>query len=217
MKFSQVLFEEVKEIWQGYLDHPFVRGIGEGTLDKEKFKKYLIQDYLYLKDYGKVFAMGVVKAKTMKEMKFYHNAISGIVNDETAVHIDYLKGFGLSCEEVEKFKCELTTSSYTSFMIAVALKGDCREIAMATMPCTWSYYYIGKHLYDTYGEKLEDNFYAPWIREYSSESFRECTEEWIEYIDQICKNLSEDDKNHLIDIFVKSSLHEMDFWHMANR
>ena len=55
MKFSEELFEEVKELWDRYLEHPFVKGIGEGTLDKEKFKKYLIQDYLYLKDYAKVF------------------------------------------------------------------------------------------------------------------------------------------------------------------
>ena len=48
MKFSEVLFSEVKKIWDGYLEHPFVKGIGEGTLDKEKFKNYLIQDYLYL-------------------------------------------------------------------------------------------------------------------------------------------------------------------------
>ena len=68
MKFSQVLFEEVKGLWNEYLEHPFVKGIGEGTLDKEKFKNYLIQDYLYLKDYAKVFAMGVVKASTMKEI-----------------------------------------------------------------------------------------------------------------------------------------------------
>ena len=72
MLFSEELFDEVKEIWDDYLKHPFVKGIGEGTLDKEKFKNYLIQDYLYLKDYAKVFAMVLVKARTMKEMKFYH-------------------------------------------------------------------------------------------------------------------------------------------------
>ena len=94
MKFTEELFDEVKEIWDEYLKHPFVKGIGEGTLDKEKFKNYLIQDYLYLKDYAKVFAMGLVKARTMKEMKFYHESIKGILEDETAVHVNYLKDLG---------------------------------------------------------------------------------------------------------------------------
>ena len=95
MKFSEVLFKEVEELWNKYLEHPFLKGIGEGTLEREKFKNYLVQDYLYLKDYAKVFAMGLVKSRTMKEMKFYHEAIKGVLDDETAVHVNYLKGFGL--------------------------------------------------------------------------------------------------------------------------
>ena len=187
MKFSEVLFSEVKEIWDGYLEHPFVKAIGEGSLDKEKFKNYLIQDYLYLKDYAKVFAMGLVKASTMDEMKFYHESIKGILDDETAVHVNYLKGFGLSTEEVEEYKSELTTESYTNYMIGIALKGDLKDIAMTIMPCTWSYYYIGKHLYETYKENLKDNFYTPWIEGYASNEFREYTQEWIDYIDDIHK------------------------------
>lgn len=217
MKFSEVLFSEVKKIWDGYLEHPFVKGIGEGTLDKEKFKNYLIQDYLYLKDYAKVFAMGLVKAETMKEMKFYHESIKGVLDDETVVHVNYLKDFGLSTEEVEAYKSELTTESYTNYMLGIALKGDSKDIAMTIMPCTWSYYYIGKHLYETYKENLKDNFYAPWIEGYASNEFRECAQEWIDYIDDICKDISEVKKEKLKDIFIKSSLYEMEFWNMANK
>lgn len=217
MKFSEVLFSEVKKIWDGYLEHPFVKGIGEGTLDKEKFKNYLIQDYLYLKDYAKVFAMGLVKAETMKEMKFYHESIKEVLDDETAVHVNYLKDFGLSTEEVEAYKSELTTESYTNYMLGIALKGDSKDIAMTIMPCTWSYYYIGKHLYETYKENLKDNFYAPWIEGYASNEFRECAQEWIDYIDDICKDISEVKKEKLKDIFIKSSLYEMEFWNMANK
>ncbi len=101
--------------------------------------------------------------------------------------------------------------------IEEALKGDSKDIAMTIMPCTWSYYYIGKHLYETYKDRLEENFYVPWIKEYASEEFRQCTEEWIDYIDEICENISEDEKERLKDIFIKSSLYEMEFWNMANK
>ena len=102
-------------------------------------------------------------------------------------------------------------------MLGIALKGDCKEIAMATMPCTQSYYYIGKYLYDTYKENLDNNFYAPWILEYSTESFKKCVDDWKIYIDDICKDLSKEEEEQLIDIFIKSSLYEMDFWNMANK
>lgn len=61
MKFSQTLYESVKDIWKSYYIHPFVVGIGDGTLDIGKFKYYMIQDYIYLLDYVKVYALGVVK------------------------------------------------------------------------------------------------------------------------------------------------------------
>ncbi|MBU3158147.1 hypothetical protein LL038_18940 [Clostridium estertheticum] len=60
MKFTDYIFEEVKGFWNSYLEHPFIKEIGEGTLDKGKFKNYLIQDYLYLKEYSKVFCVGLV-------------------------------------------------------------------------------------------------------------------------------------------------------------
>ena len=215
MKFSEVLFKEVEELWNKYLEHPFLKGIGEGTLEREKFKNYLVQDYLYLKDYAKVFAMGLVKSRTMKEMKFYHEAIKGVLDDETAVHISYLKNFGLNPEDIEKYHCELITASYTSYMLGIALKGDSKDIAMIIMPCTWSYYYIGKHLYENYKDSLENNFYRPWIEEYASEEFRVCAEKWINYIDELCSDISEEEMEYLKDIFIKSSLYEMEFWNMA--
>ena len=118
---------------------------------------------------------------------------------------------------MEEYKSELTTESYTNYMLGIALKGDLKDIAMTIMPCTWSYYYIGKHLYETYKENLKDNFYTPWIEEYASNEFREYTQEWIDYIDDICNDISEVKKERVKDIFIKSSLYEMEFWNMANK
>lgn len=217
MKFTDYLFEEVKPIWEEYLIHPFIKEIADGTLDKGKFKDYLIQDYLYLKEYAKVFCVGVVKAQTMKDMKFFYKSIKGTMEDETAVHIKYLKDFGMEPEEVEKCEYDLTTSSYTSYMQALALTGDIREIAIATLPCTWSYNYIGKYLLENHGDELENNFYRHWIELYGSQGFTDFSDGWIEYTDRICENICESEKKKLRDIFIKASIYEMEFWHMAYR
>lgn len=50
MKTVKYLLEMSKEIWDKYNKHPFVMGIEDGTLDKEKFRYYIIQDYLYLQE-----------------------------------------------------------------------------------------------------------------------------------------------------------------------
>ena len=171
MKFTEKLLKEAMPIWEKYLDHPFIKEIGEGTLDKNKFREYLVQDYLYLKEYAKVFCAGVVKAKTMEEMKFFYKSTKGTMEDETAVHIEYLKGFGISELDAEKREYKSTTISYTSYMQAIALTGDLDEIAIATLPCTWSYSYIGKYISKKYSNKLQGNFFKSWIDEYASDGF----------------------------------------------
>ncbi|SCI96703.1 Thiaminase-2 [uncultured Clostridium sp.] len=215
MKFTDYLFDEVKDIWKSYLNHPFVNEIGEGTLPKEKFKRYLIQDYLYLKEFSRVFAMGMVKADTVKEMKFFNKAANGSIEDEAAIHIEYMKRLGVAPIVAEKCKLEMVSSSYISYMQAVSLTGGVKEIVMATLPCNWSYNYIGNYLYETYKDNLEGNYYKDWIKMYADNEFDEVLKEWLEYTNHICKNLSEEEIKKLTEIFVKSSLYELDFWNMA--
>lgn len=213
--FTDKLFSAVQEIWEEYLEHPFVKGIATGTLDKEKFKNYLIQDYLYLKDYSKVFCVGIIKATTMEEMRFYYNSIQGTMNDETAVHIEYLKGFGYDEVEIEREKNHMVTSSYVSYMQAQALTGGLKEITAAVLPCTWSYSYIGRYIKENYSDSYENNFYKPWIDVYSSDDYTVFTDQWIDYTNNLCKDLSEEEEEKLIDIFRLSSIYEMQFWDMA--
>lgn len=215
MLFTERLFEGSKDIWESYLEHPFLKEIGEGTLDKEKFRKYLIQDYLYLKEYTKVYCMGVVKSNTIREMNMFYEGADGILNDETANHISYLKGFGENMDEIEKYEYHKNNESYTSYMKNVSLAGGAKEIISVILPCTWSYNYIGLKLKENYKDFIEDSFYKSWIEAYSSEGYTKFTNEWIDFTNEICKDLSEEEERNLISIFRKASIYEMDFWHMA--
>ena len=56
------MIDATEEIWENCHRHPFVQGIADGSLDHEKFCFYMLQDYVYLFDYARVFAIGVAKA-----------------------------------------------------------------------------------------------------------------------------------------------------------
>ena len=86
MTVTERLLKDTESIWAEYHQHPFVQGIADGTLDKEKFKYYMIQDYLYLLDYTKVFAIGVAKAKDMAFMKRFANSTHAILDGEMDIH-----------------------------------------------------------------------------------------------------------------------------------
>ncbi|MGL4762006.1 MAG: thiaminase II [Sarcina sp.] len=215
MKFADRLFEESKEIWLGYLEHPFIKEIIDGTLEQSKFEDYLVQDYLYLKEYAKVFAMGVVKAESMEEMKFFYKSVKGTMEDENELHIRYLKEYGYKIKEVEGMNIKLENSSYTSYMNSIASKYGVREIAVAILPCTWSYNFIGQNILGRFAEELEGNPYREWIEMYGDDGFSKFTEEWVDYTNKLCENISEQEQRKLINIFVNCSIYEMKFWDMA--
>ncbi|WP_297638111.1 thiaminase II [uncultured Clostridium sp.] len=214
MKFTDKLYSEVKEIWNGYLEHPFILGMKDGTLDKELFRDYLVQDYLYLKEYAKVFCMGIIKSKDMEEMRFLYKSISGTM-EEGASHIRYMEELGITEKEAESMKAENENVNYTNYMINVSLQGDIKEIAIATLVCSWSYGFIGEHLLEE--AKLEGNYYKEWIALYGDGSYKEFMHSWLKYINDICKNISKKEERRYIEIFKQCSLYELEFWDMSLR
>ncbi len=215
MLLSDYLFNESKDIWEAYLKHPFLLEMGEGTLEKEKFRRYLIQDFLYLKEYAKVYAMGLIKSDKMEDIKFFKESLVGILEDESATHIDYLKDFGEKIDELEKYHINFANETYTSYMKSIALTGDIQELIITVLPCAWSYYYIGEKMKEIYKDKLKDNFYGKWIESYSSEEYAACAKKNIEFANKICQDIDESKKEKLKNIFRKASIHEMRFWDMA--
>ena len=86
MTMTERLLEATKEIWDGYNETPFVKGIADGSLDHEKFKYYMIQDYLYLLDYTKVFSIGTAKAKNLDAMRLFAGYTHSILDGEMDIH-----------------------------------------------------------------------------------------------------------------------------------
>src|SRR5690625_5289486 len=84
--FTNRLFNVIEHVWNSYLEHPFVKGIGEGTVDKEKFIHYMKQDYIYLIEYSRVFAIGNAKANDLKTMTIFANLLHGTMNFEMDLH-----------------------------------------------------------------------------------------------------------------------------------
>ena len=92
MSTVERLLKATEDIWAGYHEKPFVQGLRDGTLDVEKFRRYIIQDYWYLMDYTKVFAVGVAKSKSVEVMKLFAKYIQAILDGEVNVHNGYMAG-----------------------------------------------------------------------------------------------------------------------------
>ena len=130
MNTVERLLGATTEIWEEYNKHPFVLGIQNGTLDREKFRYYMIQDYLYLEDYAKTFAVGVAKAKSLKIANLFAKYIN-VMNGELNVHDGYFAKLNITQEEIAATPRSLDNLSYTSYMLRVAYEEGEGEILAA--------------------------------------------------------------------------------------
>ena len=144
MNVSQRLFEKVKDIWEECNHHPFIQELAKGTLPIEKFRFYMIQDHLYLMQYAKLFALGLVKSKKEEDIRSFASLISSTIDTENAVHRDYLKRLGITREMIDSAKMGLLNESYTNYMLSIGFKDGLAEIAAAVLSCSWSYKFIGE-------------------------------------------------------------------------
>ncbi len=213
--FTDILFEENKALWQKYLDHPFITGMEDGSLDIDAFKYYMIQDYHYLMDYTKVFAIGLTKAQTIDDIEYFADAIKGVSWEIDHVHKKYMMRIGITEDEIKKTAPSLTNLGYTSYMLAKASDGDMLNAYIAVLSCSWSYAYIGKIMLNRSPELIDNSIYGEWLAAYSSDEYQRMNDALIDRVNQKCRGLSEVRQCELATIFKVCSEFELKFWDMA--
>ncbi|MFB4471700.1 thiaminase II [Oceanobacillus caeni] len=214
MLFSERLRKKVDPIWSSYLKHPFVMGIGEGNLERKKFEHYMKQDYIYLIEYSRLFAIGSAKAQDLKTMTMFANLLHGTLNFEMDLHREYAKKFNITTEELENTEASATMTAYTSYMLNQAQLGGVENVVAAVLSCAWSYNFIGKEL-ATWPGALEHEFYGDWIKTYSSHEFTKIAEDCIALLNEITEGKPELELKALEEIVIKTSYFEYMFWDMA--
>ena len=215
MSFSRSLKEKSIDIWESGYNHPFVQEVGQGTLDKEKFKFYLVQDYHYLLAYAKVFALAMVKSDTEELMARFASSQHSILAEEMKVHREYMSSFGIPTNQIYITKPSLYNRTYTANMLAIGQTEGLAEILATVFPCAWTYSDYAKRLKLEYGENLENNFYKTWIENYASDEFENSFEWFFETLDKLSENKTANERKKLENIFTSSVEFEYLFWDMS--
>lgn len=215
MTTTQRLLAATEDIWAEYHTHPFVRGIADGTLDEEKFRYYMVQDYLYLIDYAKVFAIGVAKARDPETMRLFAGYVHQILDGEMDIHKGYMQRLGIPLEEAERAPVALDNLSYTSYMLRVAYDEGPAEIAAAILSCALSYEYIAKEIVAKDPAAADHPFYGEWVRGYADPGYAASNQVLVELTERLTKDYSQAQLEHLTEIFIACSRYEGAFWDMA--
>ncbi len=210
------LRQAVDSIWEAQHNHPFVKGVGDGTLDLQKFKFWIRQDYLFLIEYSRLLALAVARSPDLETMMRFAEFVLATLKTEMNLHRSYASEFGISVEELEKEKKAPTTQGYTDFLVRTAATGSFPELVAALLPCMWGFCEIGQRLaQSTSGGQPADARYRKWIEMYSSKEFADLTDWCKQLLDRLASDLPHPELERLEEAFLTSSRYEYLFWEMA--
>ena len=212
MTLTSRLMEVSRDIWEAEKQHPFVRGLGDGSLPAETFRFYLEQDYLFLIEYAKVFSIAATRAPEPAMMAQFANLAAETLNVEMDLHRSYCAEFGITPADLEQVEMAQTTSGYTGHLLSVAMRGDVADIIAAVLPCQWGYAEISRHLQA--GGMPPEPRYVKWIEMYASDAFDDYGRWLRETLDGM-QGITPEREARLKRIFRDSSRWEALFWEMA--
>ena len=207
MAFTDELRQAADPIWAAEHEHPFVRGIGEGTLEAAKFRHYVRQDYLFLIEYARLLALGCARAPRLDEMGRFAQLAGAVLGSEMELHRSYAAAWGIPTAELEAERPTPTTRAYTDFLLRVATLGDYGELAAALLPCMWGYHELATRLAERGHPGNE--LYARWIDEYAGVEFGGLTA-WCRALTDRAAETS--DRRRMTEAFLTSSRYELAFW-----
>jgi thiaminase/transcriptional activator TenA len=210
MSFSAELREAAAPVWEAQVAHPFVRGIGDGTLPEDRFRFYVRQDYLFLTDYGRLLALGAARAPRLEWMRRFAALAQAVLETEMDLHRQFAARWGITMEQLETERTAPATDAYCDYLLRTAALGDFAELAAALLPCMWSYAEIGQRLA---AAGLPDHEgYAEWIAMYASDEFEELARWSRELTDAVAAEVAGPGRRRMHAAFRASSEHELAFW-----
>lgn len=213
MTLSERLHQAAAPIWHKTLTHPFVTGLGDGTLPLENFQFYMCQDYVFLIEYSRLLALATAKAPDLETMGRFANLLDATLNREMALHREFAAQCGIGAAALAATHPAPTTRAYTSHLVRTAALGDLAETVAALLPCQWGYCDIGQTLARR-GKPAAAPFYSQWIDMYASPEFATLATWLRDLLDSLASTASEE---RLVETFCTSARYEYLFWEMAYR
>ncbi|MDG5820420.1 thiaminase II [Natronococcus sp. A-GB7] len=211
MTFSDHLLEMGAPIWDGQKSHPFVRELAAGTLDDAAFVHWVRQDYRYLLDYARVFAIAGTKTRDEETMTHLLGVAHEILDFELDLHREFAADYGIAVEDLERVEKAPTCVAYTNFLVRTAHEGSLAEIAAAIYPCGQGYLDIAEHMADLADD---EHRYTPFIEKYTGEEFHEAVDWMRAFVDR-CGEHYPGEQEAMERAFLTSAKLEHRFWEMA--
>ena len=212
--FTDELWASIGPTYAAILRHPFVTGLTDGSLPRDRFAWYVVQDALYLRSFARALAITGAGAPNDDWFVMLAEHAANAIRVERSLHAGFIRDLGLTAEEAAVTPLAPTTTAYTSYLLAAAHGQPFHRALAALLPCYWIYWEVGKELARA---GSPDPLYARWIATYASPEFGGAVRAVLDATDQVAADLGPADRAAMLQHFGTTSRYEWLFWEMGYR
>ena len=215
--WTAALWQATGDIWRDILDLPFIRGLGDGTLDEDLFGFYLDQDAQYLAQYSRALATLSARATSSQGQVHWAAGAQAAIVEESLLHDEWLAAHpAIPVEQggIRRGAPSAVTMGYTNFLRATAAGEDYVVGAAAALPCYWLYLEIGYRLLE---KTHEEHPYNAWISVYGGEEFAADVRRCVAVVEEAFEQASPSQRVAAAQAYMSACLYERDFFDQAHR
>jgi thiaminase/transcriptional activator TenA len=218
MQFFERLKSAASDEWRTYTTHPFTNGLADGSLPERAFRHYLIQDYLFLIEFARAYAVSVYKAVELADMREAAAGLSAILDVEMNLHVKLAANWGLAPSDLERAPPAVETLAYTRYVLDTGMRGDLLALQVALAPCVIGYAEIATRLAARPDALAATNPYRVWIAEYAGAPYQQVAEKARAQLERLANLYATHAREaDLITIFKEATRLEANFWEMGWR
>jgi thiaminase (transcriptional activator TenA) len=208
-RFSDEAWERTARLRDAIYRLGFNTELTAGTLARDRFQAYIVQDALYLGRFSRALAIAAAKAPDVGTMQSFAQSALGAVAVEQTLHRQYLLQFGVEPADVASAEPSPDCLAYTNFLIAAAYHEPWEVLVAALLPCFWIYWDVGCAIAQ---KAAPENPYRAWIDTYSDERFGEAVRTVIVAADRAAAATTAATRADMLSAFVRACQYEWLFW-----
>jgi thiaminase (transcriptional activator TenA) len=218
MGFFERLKTAASAEWLAYTGHPFTNGLADGSLPEAAFRHYLVQDYLFLIEFARAYALAVYKSPGLVDMREAAAGLAATLDVEMNLHVKLCAGWGLSPGDLEQSPPAVEMLAYTRYVLDAGMRGDLLALKVALAPCVIGYAEIATRLAAKPNALAATNPYSVWIAEYAGAAYQEVAAKAEGHLEALAQRYATPAREaELVAIFKEATRLEADFWEMGWR
>jgi len=214
MSFANDAWQRGAPLYAAILELPFNRELAAGTLSRERFAFYMLQDAHYLTYFARALAVTAARAPDNEALIQFAGSAKAAVVVERALHEGFFRDFGIAPAEAAATEPSPTCAHYTHYLLALAHNAPYEVSVAALLPCFWIYWEVGKHLLEV---ARPDNAYQAWIDTYADEAFADGVRQVIAISDRVATEATPAIRDQMHRAFRRAAQLEWMFWDSAYR